>query len=52
MNPGAVGPPMAAPSPKPEFPTTFVVVTFVVAILVGVVVLYLGLTGGLGTPIP
>jgi hypothetical protein len=43
---------MPALPPKPELPLRFVVVTFVAATVVGVAILYFGLTGQLGAGIP
>jgi hypothetical protein len=42
----------APTAPAPAFPTAFVVVTFVVAIAVGVLVTYLGIRGTIGAGIP
>jgi len=41
---------MSTPSTRP--PTTFLVVTFAVAILVAVLIAYFGITGQLGAGIP
>ncbi|MCI4322089.1 MAG: hypothetical protein L3K05_07285 [Thermoplasmata archaeon] len=40
------------PPTSPTRPTGFIVGVFVVSLLIGVVVLYLGISGGLGGPIP
>ncbi len=52
MNPPAVAAPMAATSTTPELPMTFVIVTFAVAVAVGLLILYLGLDHLIGTAIP
>ena len=52
MNPADLSPAVPAPAAKPEFPLRFVVVTFVLSGLVGAVILYFGLRGQLGAPIP
>ena len=44
--------PMSTPGPQPEFPLRFVVVTFVLAGVVGAAILYFGLRGQLGAAIP
>jgi hypothetical protein len=36
----------------PKVSTTFLIVTFTVAIIIGVAVTYLGITGRIGGPIP
>jgi hypothetical protein len=41
-----------APPPTPPVPTRFVVVTFAVAIAVGVLIAYFGLHGQIGAGIP
>jgi hypothetical protein len=43
---------MTSARPKPPFPRLFVAVTFAAATIVGVLVLYFGLTGQLGATIP
>ncbi len=52
MNPAAVEPPMTAETPDPKVPLRFVIVTFLAAGLVGAAILYFGLGGQLGGPIP
>jgi hypothetical protein len=41
----------AAP-PKPEFPLRFVIVTFGVAVVVLALIVYFGVTGQIGGPVP
>jgi hypothetical protein len=43
---------MVAPASSPRASTTFLVLTFGVAIAVGVLVAYLGITGQIGAGIP
>ena len=43
---------MAAEHEAPPVPLSFLIVVFSVAIIVGAVVAYLGITGQLGGPIP
>lgn len=43
---------MTSTTPMPKPSTTFVIVTFAVAIFVGALVIYLGIQGTLGGPIP
>ncbi len=38
--------------PVPKVPTLFIVVTFAVAIAIGAAVIYLGINGMIGGPIP
>jgi len=52
MNSGRVELTVAAPNPRPEFPTVFVVATFVLAAAAGALILYFGITGQLGASIP
>ena len=42
--------PMPEPTPRPS--TAFVIVTFAGAILIGALIIYLGIHGELGGPIP
>jgi F0F1-type ATP synthase membrane subunit a len=50
MNRRAV--PRAMAEELPKVPTAFLVVTFTVAILIGILVIYLGISGKIGGPIP
>jgi len=52
MNTRSLAREMPTPPPEPELPIRFVVVTFVVAAVVGALILYFGLTGQLGAGIP
>jgi len=52
MNPVPVATPMANAPSGPKLPWRFVVVTFVVAGVVGAAILYFGLSGQLGAGIP
>jgi hypothetical protein len=40
------------PEPNPPVPLSFIVVTFTAAIAVGILVIYLGIHGQIGGPIP
>lgn len=40
------------PEPSPPVPLTFIIVTFAVAIVVGALIIYFGINGQLGGPIP
>ena len=40
------------PEPTPQVSRAFLVITFVVAIAIGVAIIYFGINGQLGGPIP
>jgi hypothetical protein len=42
----------AMPEPTPKVPLAFIVTTFVVAGVVAAAIIYLGITGALGGPVP
>jgi hypothetical protein len=42
----------AMPEPTPKVPLSFIVVTFSVAIIVAAAIIYFGINGQLGGPIP
>jgi hypothetical protein len=52
MNPGAGPSDVTSTTASPPVSTTFLVVTFGAAIVIGALVAYLGITGTLGGPIP
>ncbi|MGP8071840.1 MAG: hypothetical protein ACLPZM_01755 [Thermoplasmata archaeon] len=43
---------MTSSAPLPQVSTTFVIVVFTVAVVVGALVIYLGVNGYIGGPIP
>jgi len=43
---------MTSSTPIPKISTSFVIVVFTVAVVVGALVIYFGITGALGGPIP
>ena len=43
---------MTSSAPLPKVSTTFIVVVFTVAIVIGALIIYLGVNGMIGGPIP
>ncbi|MGA8665136.1 MAG: hypothetical protein WB809_08800 [Thermoplasmata archaeon] len=43
---------MTSSAPLPKVSTTFVIVVFAAAVVIGGLVIYLGITGAIGGPIP